>query len=872
MQITLSQKLRLFYFDSPLGEDKLLVNKFSGTEKMSELFKFDLELVSTDFTIQSEQMLGQNVTVGIRHIDGENFRYFNGHISKFTPIRHDGRLAYYHAEMVPWLWFLSLTQGCQIYQDKTLVEVITDTFTKHGYNDFNFNVTDRHKPWENCCQYQESAFEFVSRLMEIEGMYYFFKHEEGKHTLMIVDHMSAHTPCPFQSTFSYEHETGQGATRDDDTILSSNMRKIVKPNKYAHKDYNFKIPQNPLEITKKVQRDTGVDRELEVYDYPGEYELPSDVTDWGDLRMEEQETDHTIAEGTGTGRAMMPGYRFQLKQHDRPEQNIDYLLVSVTHKGQEGSFGAGMDDQEADYTNSYVAQPSSVQFRPTMKTDEPKIASTQTAFVVGPPGEEIYTDEWGRVRVKFHWDRRPGDENGNSSCWIRVMQPWGGPRYGHIWIPRVGMEVIVTFLEGDPDRPLITGCVYHQNNRPPYPLPANKEWSGVKTRSTKGGTQDNYNEIRLVDSIGQELFRLQAERDLHIFVKNDRSEYILQDRFLDVGQDRHERIENDSTLTVSGDQTEEVEGDKNITVDGDFAEDIQGDTSLHNEQDLDWQVDGDARLTVTGDLHIKSKGKLILEADGGLTVKSGDAFFDIKDGIITIQGTKILLNCGGSADDADEADPDDPDTPDDYIDPNDSRFQSPAGDFPLPDKETPEPDSSPTGGTNPSLSGSNDPFSGGGNPYADAESLTQTFDPDASSSTDPMSSLASLASNPWVAQPSGFGFLGNDPGAAQPPGFGFLGNNPGVAQPPGFGLLGNDPGVAQEQSAMSQLASSMAQATTQPEGAMGETGSLAGQASTGQNPADAPTSPGTPSGQDDSQVSGTPSDSPDTPGSDQGIA
>lgn len=806
MDNVISQQNRLFYFDSPLGEDTLLVNKFSGTEKMSELFHFELELVSADFTIQTEQMLGRNVTVGIRHLDGQNFRYFNGHVSKFAPVQHDGRLAYYHAEMVPWLWFLSLTQGCHIYQEMTLVEVIQKTFERYGYQDYNFNVTDRHKPWENCCQYQESAFAFVSRLLEIEGMYYFFRHEKGKHTLMIVDHMSKHTPCPDQSTYYYEHQVGEGALRREDTIFSSNLRKVVKPNKYAHKDYNFKIPQNPLEITKFVERDTGVDRELEVYDYPGEYELPGDVTDWGDLRMEEQEHDHTMAEGTGSGRSMLPGYRFQLKAHDRTEQNIDYLLVSVTHKGQEGSFVAGADAQIAEYSNSYVAMPSSVQFRPTMKTDEPKIASTQTAFVVGPPGEEIYTDEWGRVRVKFHWDRRPGDENGNSSCWIRVMQPWAGPYYGQIWIPRVGMEVVITFLDGDPDRPLITGCVYHQNNRPPYPLPANKEWNGIKTRSTKGGTVDNYNEIRLVDSIGNELFRMQAEKDLHIFVKNDRSEYILHDRFLDVGGDKHERIDGtkytgvagdsqesvdgdvkvkvggdatlsvggdqteeidgDKSITIDGDQTEEVQGDKNMTVDGDFSEDIQGDTSIHNGGDYDHKVDGDGKLTAAGDLHIKASGKLVIEADGDLTVKAGDAFIKIADGIITIQGKKIMLNCGGSGDDAEEADPDDPDTPDgpdDFDNPDDPRFTSPAGDFPLPDVETPEADAS-TGdgadligadigaGIGDSLSdlgfdvGPDAGMSGGTNPYAEAETFTGSFDPSA------LGTFGSTGANPWIAQ------------------------------------------------------------------------------------------------------------------------
>jgi type VI secretion system secreted protein VgrG len=393
MDNVISQTGRQFSFESPLGPDKLVVNKFEGTEAIAELFKFELELISTDFTIQSEDLLGENVTVGIRHINGVDFRYFNGHISKFAPIAHPGRLAYYKAEMVPWVWFLTLTQGCHIYQDETLPEVIQDVFERYGYEDYDINVGDRHKPWENCCQYQESAWAFVSRLMEIEGMYYFFKHEQGKHTLMIVDHMASHTPCPYQSSYPFEHQVGEGALRDEDTITSSDLRKVVKPNKYAHKDYNFKRPTDPLEIVKAVARDTGVSVPLEVYDYPGEYELPGDVTDWGDLRMEEQEHDHTVAHGTGTGRAMMPGYKFDLTQADRPEQNINYLIVSVTHKGQEGSFVAGADAQNAEYANSYVAHPSSIQFRPGMKTEEPTIKGSQTAFVVGPPGEEIYTDE-----------------------------------------------------------------------------------------------------------------------------------------------------------------------------------------------------------------------------------------------------------------------------------------------------------------------------------------------------------------------------------------------------------------------------------------------------------------------------------------------
>jgi type VI secretion system secreted protein VgrG len=736
---TYSEYRRLFHYNGPHAGN-LFVNHFSGTEQISQLFRFDLELVSEDATIQTEEMLGQNVTVGIRQRDGVSYRYFNGHLSKFSPLRHDGRMAYYEAELVPWVWFLTLTKGCWIYQDKTLPQVIREVFARYGYTDYDDkNLTDRHKPWENCCQYQESAWDFVARLMEIEGMYYYFKHEEGKHTLIIVDNMAAHLPCPFQSTMRYEHQEGTGLYRTEDTVFSSDLRKVVKPNKYAHKDYNFKIPGNRLLDEREVQRDTGVDRDMEVYEYPGAYEWPGDVEDWVQLRIQEQEHDHTVAHGTGNCRSMLPGFRFDMTEHDRGEQNLNYLLVSVTHNGQEGTFVAGADAREATYENTFTAHPSSVIYRPPFRTDETRMAGSQTARVVGPPGEEIYTDKYGRVRVKFNWDRRKSDENGTTSCWIRVMQPWGGPMYGQIWIPRVGMEVIVDFIDGDPDRPIITGCVYNNRNMPPYPLPANKEWSGVKTRSTKGGTQDNYNEIRLVDSIGQELFRMQAEKDLHIFVKNDRSEYVLHDRFLDVGADKHERIEgnkytdvygdfnehvkgkmnvqvdDDATFKVGGGQTEAVQKDKNQTVGGDFGELIEGDTSIHNQGDYEQKVDGDLKITIggkggyhiTGDVdnkvdgswklksedrfQIKSGEHLMIEAAASISLTVGSSTINLMDGQITIQANKVLINCGLGAplgaDDAnpDDANPDDPDTPDDVKNPDDPRFKSPAGDLPQQD-------------------------------------------------------------------------------------------------------------------------------------------------------------------------------------------
>ena len=255
----ISQNGRLFYFNCPLGLDVLIINKFSGTEEISHLFKFELELASEDGTIQTEDLLGKNVTVGIRHRDHVTFRYFNGQVSKFKPARHDGRVFYYAAEMVPYVWFLTLSNGCQIYQDKTVPQVIDDTFGKYGFHGYDTSgIKEVHKPWENCCQYMESSWDFVARLMEMEGIYYYFKHEDGKHTLMLVDSMAALLPCPYQSSMRYEHQLGTGEYRTDDTIFSADMHKVVKPNVYENNDYNFKIPTNKLKDYQHVQRDTGL--------------------------------------------------------------------------------------------------------------------------------------------------------------------------------------------------------------------------------------------------------------------------------------------------------------------------------------------------------------------------------------------------------------------------------------------------------------------------------------------------------------------------------------------------------------------------------------------------------------------------------------
>jgi type VI secretion system secreted protein VgrG len=734
----ITQHDRLFSFDSPLGPDKLLVNSFRGTEELSEIYKFELELVSEDFGIDWDQIIDRNVTVGIRQRDKNVFRYFNGYINRFEPLRHEGRLAYYSAEMVPWLWYLTQTTDSLIYQEKTIVQVVEATFQKYGFRDYDVkSLGDRHAKWINCCQYQETAFDFVSRLMEVEGVYYYFKHEPGKHTMMLVDHLSAHLPCPYQSAIRVEHQEGAGLFRDEDTVFVSNMTKVIKPNKYAHKDFNFEIPSHKLYYEAPSQQFMGSSRTLEIYDYPGEFDWEKDAPDWGDLRQEELEFDRTQVSGHGNCRSMMPGYRFDLTQHERPEQNINYLITKVTHNGHEGSWGAGADTGEATYENTFSTMPSSVQFRPTRKTETPNIASMQTAHVVGPKGEEIYTDDFGRVKVHFHWDRKEPDEN--SSCWIRVMQPIAGFGFGHIWLPRVGQEVIVQFLEGDPDRPVITGCLYNHVNHPPYTLPDNKNWSGVKTHSTKNGKPAEFNELRFVDTEGDELFVIHAQKDMQISTENDTVEVVVRDR----------------TLQIQRNQIEMVEGDKNSTVKGSLNQSIQKQMSLNVSSDINEKAGGNFILQAGGDIHLKAGGRIVLEAANGITFigAGGNSFIDCTQSGVVIQGSKVQINCGlptpQGAQSANPTPPNPPNLPDPVNLANYSTIPNlvnPSAAVPAPSSATSSTGNA--GGSSPSSAGAPAASSGSGS-GSNAGTAAPTSSTGASAGT-----LAALASNRWVSPSS----------------------------------------------------------------------------------------------------------------------
>ncbi len=630
MPETYTQADHLIAVDTPLGPDKLLLRSFSGTEGVSQLFHFQLDLLSEDPDINFDQIVGQKVTVSIKLADGSSERYFSGHVSRFAQLPGEPRLARYQADVVPWLWFLTRTADCRIFQNEKVPDIVQQVFQDFGFTDFETQLQGKYDPWEYCVQYRETACNFVMRLMEQEGIFFFFRHEKGKHVLVMADQSSAHKPCPNAASVRYEHVVGRGYKREEDVILRWRRQQELRPGKYALTDYNFEMPNTGLLSNVDSQINQGGNRRFEIFDYPGEYEKRDQGEAQVKLRIEEQELPHDVIRGDGNCRAFCSGFRFGLTDHERQDQNAQYVLTEITHSAHSGGFHSQEAGEGASYSNSFTCTPFSAPFRPPRRTAKHLVQGPQTAVVVGPKGEEIYTDKYGRVKVQFYWDRR-GNNDEKSSCWIRVSHPWGGKNWGAISIPRIGQEVVVDFLEGDPDRPIITGRVYNADQMPPYDLPANQTQSGIKSRSSKGG--GGYNELRMEDKKDAEMFSVHAQKDMETFVLNDSKEAIGRDR----------------ELNVKRNQTEIVGGDKHSVVEGEHRQDVDGDWSLSVGGARDEKVGTKFAIDAGQEIHLKAGMKVIIEAGVQVTLKGPGGFVDIGPSGVTIQGTMVLINSGGAA-------------------------------------------------------------------------------------------------------------------------------------------------------------------------------------------------------------------------------
>jgi type VI secretion system secreted protein VgrG len=553
-----SQANRRLRIETPLGPDALLITALSGTEGTSTLFHFEAELLGRDERADFDAIVGQGVTISIAA--GGGIRHLHGIVSSFQQSGTAGRHATYRAEIVPWLWFLTRTSDCRIFQDTSVPDLVRQLFGEYGFTDFRFQLTGTYEPREYCVQYRETDYDFVARLLEEEGIAYFFAHEQGRHTLVLADNPRAHQPCPILDRVRFTH--AQVSLNDDDVVTSFSKQQAVRTGRTTLTDYHFETPT--LDLSGEA---TGADtRGYERYDYPARATQRSRTEQLARLRQEAEDGTRVLFRGLGYARSFTPGFKFTLRAvGDGVSATFDatYLLTSVHHRATE-SYAAG-EDGEVSYENAFTCIPAEVQFRPARRTPRPVIQGVQTAVVVGPASEEIFVDKYGRVKVQFHWDRE-GRRDENSSCWLRVATAWAGNNWGIVFIPRIGHEVVVSFLEGDPDHPLITGSVYNADHMPPYSLPGSKTQSGIKTRSTPGGSPANFNEIRFEDKKGAEELYLHAERNERIVVEANKSESVGGSETISIGHDRTETVGHDETITVANDRTENVVGNEVLTV------------------------------------------------------------------------------------------------------------------------------------------------------------------------------------------------------------------------------------------------------------------------------------------------------------------
>ncbi|MFM0501041.1 type VI secretion system Vgr family protein [Paraburkholderia caffeinilytica] len=538
---------------TPLDPETLRFRSLDGQEMLSSLYEFNVELVSQSASLDMNSLLGKPLTLEIATLDG-GVRYLGGHIARcaFRGRETDTPRTYvYTVKVRPWLWYLTRTTDCRIFQNLSVVEIIRQVLARYG-----FPVDERllasYRSWDYCVQYQESDFAFVSRLMELEGIYYYFRHESDQQVLVLADDMSAHDPLSGYATLPYL-PPDRLALPAEEGVDQWHPETELSSGAYTVDDYDFRKPQADLSQV-RVNPLSAEHGGYGQYQWQGRYIEADQGEHYARVRLEEEQASHARSRAHTRLRAMAPGYLFTLKNCPRELENRAYLVVGVDYRLQEGGYVTG--SSEARYDFDFIAQPTTLPYRAPSVTPVPKATGPQTAVVVGPPGQEIWTDRYGRVKLQFRWDRY-GKRDENSSCWVRVSEAWAGTQFGSIHVPRIGQEVVVDFLNGELDRPLVTGRIYNADQMPPFGLPEAATQSGLVTR-TPGGTRANANMLRFEDKQGAEQVSLHAERDYAVSVENDATH--------EVGRNETVAIANDTTTTVGGSSVTVVNGNATAVV------------------------------------------------------------------------------------------------------------------------------------------------------------------------------------------------------------------------------------------------------------------------------------------------------------------
>ncbi|WP_296653548.1 type VI secretion system Vgr family protein [Paraburkholderia sp.] len=635
---------------------ELLFLRMMGADELGRLSEYRLEILSTSNDVTPAQMLGEDISVEVT-LPGGGTRQFNGIVAAFRMTaagrRAYGSMARYEAMVRPRLWLLTRGSHYRFFHKKTVLEIV-----KSVLNDYDVDVNDRttatYKEREHCAQYRETDFAFVSRLLEHEGIYYYFEHGNGKNTMVLTDSGDMHSPIEHYATIAYD--PAEEPVKDRECIYQWRLGGELQTGFYETNDYDFEKPSRSLHQGLKARSTRTQPYDPATYgmqEHLASYMDPGDSDHYARVRSEIHQARNEIIEGRATARGIWPGGQFKLSEHPVDGQNDSYLVVSASYEINSDTYVStlALPAQPVFFDCGFTALRKSSQFRSERLTPRAIVSGLQTAVVVGESGEEISTDKYGRIKVQFHWEQLAKNSDASDvRCWVRVAQGWAGTQWGAFFLPRIGHEVLVEFIEGNPDQPLVTGSVYNASLMPPYDLPANSAISTVKSNTTKGG--GGYNEVRFMDTAGSEQLFFHAQKDHETWVIND--------ALMNVGNDRHLKVKADEHVSVGGDRHDHVSGNQNTQVDGT--------ASLSVKQNLQEKVTGNYAIDVTGNIHMKALGTIVLESTAGITLKVGGAFVVVEPGPVSVQGTPIQLNSGGAAGAGDGSSPNAPVDPTDADD------------------------------------------------------------------------------------------------------------------------------------------------------------------------------------------------------------
>ena len=598
--------------DTPLEPGVLVFRSMKGHERLSEPFVYRLEVSSRSYTGTGADLIGQPIAVHFEYSGG--VRHFSAFVGDFEHGPSVGSsYASYFLTLRPWFWLLTQVHNSRIFQNETIPDIVKDVLREHGYSDFEDKLFETYLQREMVVQYNESDFNFVSRLLEEEGIYYFFRHEESKHILVFADSQSSHEPeadtkeLPFYPPDQHREHLQQ-------VVNSWAPTQRQRPDTFATRAYDFKHPKADLNGKRVKSSDSAITAQ-EVYEYPSPHLVKDQGDEYARKRLEELQANLRTISGGSNAPNLQVGRTFKLTDHPTESENAEYLVLGGNFTLREPELESGGANEGPIYQVDFEALPHTMPFRPPRLTPKPYMRGPQTARVVTSGSEDLTTDEFGRIKIKFHWDRF-GKDDQTASAWVRVAQMWAGAGWGGQFIPRVNMEVVVIFLEGDPDHPLVTGCVYNGDNAPPYPV---NTQSGVKSRSTKGGSPDNFNEIRFEDKKDSEELHIQAEKDMSTLVKHDRTT----------------TIQRNDTLNITGDQFIKIHGNLSMTIEG-----------VTEKDNPDKAKPVKSSMGITGAHTMDASDTIAIQAPNKITFTCGGSSITMTPGsiILTTAGSTITID------------------------------------------------------------------------------------------------------------------------------------------------------------------------------------------------------------------------------------